>query len=62
VVRLVHGLYSSSQAESLISKLNQEQINMVLDYIDPDSWKSIIKQRPEDYNWVGKVLEEAGMK
>lgn len=55
-------IYSSSQAESLISKLNQEQINMILDYIDPDSWKSIIKKRPEDYNWVGTVLEEAGLK
>lgn len=49
-------IYSSSSAMNLIERLNQEQLNMVIDYIDPDFWEKKIKMQKDDHQWVKSVL------
>lgn len=51
-------LYGSSTAKNLIDKFNQEQIQLVIDYIDPDFWEKKIKMQKSDFEWVKNVLGE----
>ena len=54
-------LYASERAQGLLDRLNEEQINMILEYIDPHVWQIKIKRKEQDFNWVKALLEKADL-
>lgn len=54
-------LYSSDKAQNLIDRMNEEQINMVSEYIDPKFWSIRVKRKIEDYEWAKRIMKEAGL-
>lgn len=54
-------LYASEQAQHLLERMNQEQINLIIDYIDPNVWNIKTKRQHKDFTWVKQVLKEANL-
>ena len=54
-------LFASNAAQEFLDKLNPEQLQMVVDYIDVPYWQRTFKKYPEDFSWVQKVLSEASL-
>jgi hypothetical protein len=54
-------LYSSEKAQTLIDRFNDEQIKMVVDYIDPDFWHRKMTVYKQDFKWVEDMLKGAGV-
>ena len=54
-------LFASDQAQAFLDKLNPEQLQMVVDYIDVPYWQQTFKKNPEDFEWVQQVLREASL-
>ena len=52
-------LYASSKAQSLLDRFNDEQIKLIIDYIDPHYWQIHMKRKAEDFAWVKKLLKQA---
>lgn len=50
-------IYNSKSAQAMLDRLNQEQINMIIDYIDPGYWQQKLKLNPDDATWVENVIE-----
>mgnify|MGYP001571210060 CR=1 FL=1 len=51
-------IYSSKKAQSMLDKLNSEQLNMIIEYIDPTHWQRKLKTHASDFTWVESVLGE----
>lgn len=54
-------IFTSNQAQLLIDRLNEEQLNMVIDYIDPDYWQRTINVNKPDVTWLNGILQQAGL-
>jgi len=54
-------LYASNRAQGLLERLNEEQIKMVLEYIDPHVWQIRIKRKQTDFDWVKQLLAKADL-
>lgn len=54
-------LYSSEKAQKMIDGFNEEQVKMVIDYIDPDFWHRKMKVYPAEFAWVETMLSRAGL-
>lgn len=54
-------LFASDKAQALLDRLNSEQLQMVIDYIDVPYWKRRFKVNPRDFEWVQNVLAEANL-
>jgi hypothetical protein len=49
-------IYASNDAQQLLDRFNQEQLQMVIDYIDPKFWQVRIARNKQDIEWVEKIL------
>ena len=54
-------LYGSQNAQNLLKRLNDEQVRLVVEYIEPDFWQVRMKRKEVDYNWVKNMMEKAGL-
>ena len=54
-------LYASQRAQGLLDRLNEEQIKMIIEYIDPHHWQIKIKRNQKDFDWVEKLLTNADL-
>jgi hypothetical protein len=54
-------LFASNKAQALLDRLNSEQLQMVIDYIDVPYWQRRFKVNPRDFEWVQNVLAEANL-
>ena len=54
-------LFASDKAQALLDRLNSEQLQMVIDYIDVPYWQRRFKVNPRDFEWVQNVLAEANL-
>jgi len=52
-------LYASNRAQALLDRLNEEQIKMIIEYIDPHVWQIKMKRFEKDFNWVKQLLKKA---
>lgn len=57
-------LYASDDAQGLLDKLSNKQIEMIVDYVDPQYWQIRLKRKQEsrDLKWVTSILEQANIK
>lgn len=54
-------LYVSSQGQNILSKMNQEQLALIIDYINPDRWLKKIDKNPVELETVKHWLAEKGI-
>ena len=54
-------LYNSKSGVKLLQSLNDEQVSLVNDYIDPDFWTAKFQMANKDVKFVEQVLERAGI-
>lgn len=54
-------LYCCSEGSILLERLSEEQINMVMDYIDPSFWDKKIKENYDDVKLIETTLKETGL-
>ena len=56
-------IYASNDAQSLLDMLNNKQIEMIVDYIDPQYWQIRLKRKNEvkDLQWVETILKQASI-
>ena len=47
--------------KKLLNELNDEQIKIISDTINPAHWKARFKKQPDDYAFVKEVLVQAGI-
>lgn len=54
-------VFNSASGVAALDKLNEEQIEMVFPYIDPDFWKRKFVDYYADTEWVKHILKQAGL-
>jgi hypothetical protein len=54
-------LFSASSASDLLSRMNQEQLEIVNNTVDAGFWELKIKRHQEDMKYIQKELSEAGI-
>ena len=54
-------LYASTKAQGLLDRLNEEQIRMIIEYIDPHVWQVRMKRYHKDFTWVKQLLKRADL-
>lgn len=52
-------LYASNGAQELLNRMNDDQIKIISEYVDPTFWSIRIKRKSEDFGWVESVMKEA---
>lgn len=52
-------LYSVTEAQNMMDRLNGEQAKMIMDYADPQYWQVRMFRNKEDVNWVRSIFEKA---
>ena len=54
-------LYGTRTGQSVLSSLNEEQVHLIIKYIDPNVWSKKIQDQQEDMNVVAAVCASAGI-
>jgi len=54
-------VYNSTSGVAFLDTLNQEQLQIVLPWIDPDFWQQKFKDYAADTEWVKDILQKAGL-
>ena len=54
-------IYMANSAECLLSRMNEEHVNIIKDIIDPKFWNSTIRKRKEEANLVSEIMTYAGL-
>lgn len=54
-------IYCSDTGIEWLSNLNEGQLQIVYNYINPDIWQELLKKYPEDRDWCKSILREAGL-
>ena len=53
-------IYRSHSGQEFLSKLNNEQMEMIWGVIDPDYWQPVFEQKVADVKYVEEILDAAG--
>lgn len=53
-------LYQSNSGTKLLDELNDDQVNMIIDYISPEQWAIKFNKDPETAKQVKGLLQQAG--
>lgn len=54
-------VFGCSSGVDFLDGLNEEQLNMIMPWIDPDYWQRKFKDYMADTEWVKSILEAAGL-
>jgi hypothetical protein len=54
-------IYNCDSGIEFLDNLNEEQINLIMPYIDPDFWQKKFSSHKKDVDWLKPVLSEAGL-
>jgi hypothetical protein len=44
-----------------LSQINEEQLGIIMPWIDPDYWQRKFKDYAADAEWVKEILQQAGL-
>lgn len=53
-------VYCCVSGVEMLERLNQEQIQVIYNWIDPDRWSKILKRNPESEQWCRAILTAGG--
>lgn len=54
-------VYCSESGREFLERINAEQLNLALAYIDPSTWKALLNRDPEETAWITQTLASAGL-
>jgi hypothetical protein len=54
-------VYNSDSGVAWLDTLNEEQISIIIPWIDPDFWQQRFKDYAADTEWVKDILNKAGL-
>tara|TARA_B110000977_G_scaffold157523_1_gene200635 strand:+ start:586 stop:1281 length:696 start_codon:yes stop_codon:yes gene_type:complete len=54
-------IYNCDSGIEFLNSLGEEQVGMIMQWIDPDFWNSTVKELPSDTSWVKDILKQAGL-
>lgn len=54
-------LYNCASGIEFLEKLNEGQLGLVIQWIDPDFWRSKFQNYVADTEWIKLILKEAGL-
>jgi hypothetical protein len=54
-------VYNCASGIEFLDNLNEEQVDILLPYIDPDFWQKKFSTHKKDVDWLKTVLSEAGL-
>ena len=54
-------VFNCSSGVAFLDGLSEEQVEIVLPYIDPDYWQKKFRDYMSDTEWTKDVLEKAGL-
>lgn len=54
-------VYHSASGVDFLTALSDAQVALILNWIDPDYWNTLFRDRPEDAVWAKKILDQAGL-
>jgi hypothetical protein len=54
-------VYNCTSGIEWLASLNEEQISLVMPWIDPDTWQQKFKDYAADTEWVKDILKKAGL-
>ena len=54
-------VFNCSSGVSFLETLNEEQIGMIMPYIDPDFWQRRFTDYVADTEWIKDILAKAGL-
>ena len=54
-------IYQCDSGKKLLSDMNDEQIGLVSQVIDPQWWKKVFRSKPDDVDFAKQVLQTAGV-
>jgi hypothetical protein len=54
-------VYNCGSGQGFLSKLNEEQVSMIMPWIDPDHWQRKFKDYAADTEWIKDILLGAGL-
>lgn len=54
-------VYNCNSGIDFLSNLTEDQVSMVIRWIDPDHWQAKFKDSPSDTKWVKGILVQAGL-
>lgn len=54
-------LYNCDTGLEFMSRLNQDQLKLILEIIDPEFWSRQFKDLPNDLTWAKDILKTAGL-
>lgn len=54
-------IYLAESAQDLFSKLNEEQLTLIENIVDPEPWRKVMVKKKNDVKYVRTILEQAGL-
>lgn len=54
-------VYNSDSGVKWLSDLNEEQLGIIMEWIDPEFWQKKFKDYAADAEWVNDILQKAGL-
>lgn len=54
-------IYCSSSGVDWLGKIDEKQLEMIYDYIEPEYWGRKMRRQLEDTDWCKNILSEAGL-
>lgn len=54
-------IYATEQGQGLIHRFSDEQISMVVEYIEPKFWQFKVARQQVDTTWIQSVFDNAGI-
>lgn len=55
-------LFSTDAGQALVNRFNEEQLELIVEYIEPKYWQFKVARQREDSAWVQGVFNSAGIK
>ena len=54
-------IYGSSTGQEFLSRLDQEELSSIWEYIDSEVWQRNIQRKKVDFEWTQTLLNQAGL-
>lgn len=55
-------IYATQAGQVLINRFSEEQISLIVEYIEPKFWQFKVARQKEDAQWVQAVFDQSGIK
>lgn len=49
-------VYSSRNAQQMLDRMNEEQLSLIIEYIDPPYWQRKMTTHAPDFTWVEQIM------